>query len=121
MLLENRINWKLYLILSVSITFFLLHFWTKSKVEIYVIIATYVATQVNSLLLFKFVGEILFQPLARKKTSKLVAKKMLFLFLKVFILGFSFSIGIHFIGNRIIVPLLNYIIHIFLFILCLKR
>lgn len=121
MLLKERIKYKHYFLLSFISTLLFIVLFSQSAMETYVILGTCVAIHVNNLLLLFFVGQMLDPHAVALAAKKESSKKFFLLFTKILILGFSIGVGVHFIGDKIIIPLFNYLVHVFIFIFCLKR
>ncbi len=113
--LKQKINYKYFFLFSVGATcvFSLL---AKNWLELGIIWIIYFATLLNLLIL----GYILSQYI---KNNKLGSHKLRIIFLsiiKLLILLIAISFGIQFVGNRIIIAMLNYIVQIFIIGIILK-
>ena len=87
----------------------------KNSLEAGVLLGVYLATIGNLLLLKYAVGQLLFG--AKSSRGKVI---IAFLGKMLLILG-ALILGVHFVGDRIVIAILNYIAQIFIFGLCLKR
>ncbi len=115
MALETKINLKKYLLFSVPSTAicFLL---SKNSTEIVIIMVVYLSTLFNQYLLVKVIRDLI-DPEKKKNNLVLVT---LFVVKMVVILA-ALSLSVHFMGKRVIIPLLNYVILIFVLIASLKK
>ena len=118
MLVKTKINYKKYLILSI-IVFLLSAFFLKTSKEYLATFIVFIAALINQLILIEIVFQLLNSRLAESKVSGL---KLAFLFiLKIGIIFGALSFGVHLMGNRIIIPVINYCIQIFVLIFSVKR
>lgn len=118
--LRKRINPKLFIPLSALCLAVTLGF-TNSSIEIYTVIAIYVATLINQGMLLYVIDLII---AVGKDDIKAPASKLtmfIFFIVKIFIIFAALSMGVHFMGKRIIIPLLNYVFHIFVLGVSLRR
>ncbi len=125
--LRKKIKFKIYFPTSVLATGIFMLF-AKNSSEIWGIFLVYIATLLNLALLTWAVMELL-QPQnfledsqdkkiqGRKRTYKIVVAFVI----KLAILLGGLSLGVHFMGPRVIIPLLNYVIQIFILVLCFNR
>jgi hypothetical protein len=100
----KKMNWKYYLPLSLTSTLLLAYF-CQTRLELYVLIGVYLVVVVNHILLVKATTKILFAPEGRKGGSTSI---VLINLIKISLLFLALSLGIHFIGNRIIISIINY-------------
>ncbi len=116
----KRINLRLFLPVSLA-TLLVFSLFCKGQTEILVLLGVHVATLINLYMLMFVVDRLLLnqEVLASKNIDKF--KVVSYFLLKIFILFFALSLGVHFIGNRIIIALLNYVIQIFVLGISLKR
>jgi cellobiose-specific phosphotransferase system component IIC len=80
--------------------------------EYFVVLLVFVATVINQWMLIESVHTMV-QSAAGKPTEDSSSSIMMFL-VKTLMLLVVLSFGVHFIGKRIIIPLLNYVIQIFI-------
>lgn len=116
----KKINLKLFLPVSLG-TLLIFSLFCNGLTEILVLIGVHVATLLNLYMLMFVVDRLLLSPevLASKNIDKF--KVVSYFLLKIFVIFFALSLGVHFIGNRIIIPLINYVIQIFVLGISLKR
>ena len=113
--IENKLLKTRFLTLSVGVTG-LFSLLTINKIEIFVLFGIWLATLLNFYFLVMLVGEI---KKVGKKEKKLDKVFIIFLGLgKLAILIGALTLGVHYVENRIIIPLLNYVVQIF--ILCIS-
>lgn len=104
MKITDRVNFQKYLLLSLVTTLITLLF-TRGAMEVVAVLIIYLATILNQLLLVEGVLELTG---ASKKT-----KVFLIFIIKLPLLFGALALGVHFMGKRVIIPLLNYIVIIF--------
>jgi flagellar biosynthesis protein FliQ len=120
MQLTKRINLKLFIPLSLSFTGLALYF-SNSAFEAMVITCIYLATLINLGLLLGVMSKIVeiassVEPVEYSKIN------MTLVFVgKIIIIFLGLSLGVHFMGKRVIIPLLNYVIQIFVLGVSFKR
>ncbi|MFI5390481.1 MAG: hypothetical protein ACHQYQ_03895 [Bacteriovoracales bacterium] len=110
--LTGRINFGRYFLLSIPTTLVALAF-ARGVNEVLAILVIYLATILNQLLLVEGVFELVG---ASNKT-----KVILLFLLKVAILFGALAFGVHLMGKRVIIPLLNYVVIIFVLGISLKN
>jgi len=118
--LRKRINLKIFIPTS-SITTCALLLFSNSNTETFVILGVYAATLLNLFLLLSVIQKIVEIGTATEPVdySKM---KLAFVFIaKMAVIFLALTIGVHFTGKRIIIPLLNYVIQIFVLGVSLKR
>jgi hypothetical protein len=116
----KRIRFKLFIPLSLGTTVLFALFLPSQKLLI-VHICVYIATLINQLLLLYVVDQMLPSKGASRHHKVDKTRVMLALVLKLVLLFLALSIGVQMVGNKIILPLLNYVIQIFLLGVSLKR
>jgi hypothetical protein len=110
MLIKRKINIKRYALfggLTTSVSAFL----CRTNVEIYVLLFVTLAAMLNQYMLLVVTNEMVMsakESLPRDKNKLLILSGG-----KIFVIIFSLAVGSHFIGNRIIIPLMNYVCMIF--------
>ncbi|TDJ05273.1 MAG: hypothetical protein E2O68_06745 [Deltaproteobacteria bacterium] len=117
----KKINLKKYLLSSVLTTGIALAF-AQNSTEIIAILVIYLATILNQFILVEVIMEMVSE---RKndlsRTYRVNKTKVALLFvLKLLILFGALSLGIHLMGKRVLIPLLNYVVLIFILGLSLK-
>jgi len=110
--LTGRINLVRYFLLSIPTTLVALAF-ARSVNEVLAILVIYLATILNQLLLVEGVFELV-------GASNKVKVVLLFL-TKMAILFGALAFGVHLMGKRVIIPLLNYVVIIFVLGISLKN
>jgi hypothetical protein len=111
MLIRKKINIKKYLWLS-TIHMGITYFIVNNAQEYFVVLLVFVATVINQWMLIESVNTMV-QSAAGKPTEDTSSSVMMFL-VKTLMLLVVLSFGVHFMGKRIIIPLLNYVIQIFI-------
>jgi hypothetical protein len=112
MFLTRRINFKKYLLLSLPTTLVTLVFVHSVK-DVIAILIIYLGTILNQLLLVEGV----FGLVGASNKSKVFS----IFILKIAILFGALALGVHLMGKRVIIPLLNYIVLIFVLGVSLKN
>lgn len=121
--IKTKINLKKYLGLSILTTVISCLF-VQNIIEILVVIVIYIATLINQAILVELVVEMSESAKYTKFNSEPRVDKGRVLglsLLKIFIMLGAISFGVLFMGNRIIIPVLNYVIIIFILALSLKQ
>lgn len=92
----------------------------QSYLDVAGILTVYLAACINQFILVKFVRDVFADSTdeQRKKTDKLDIVG-LFIF-KIFILVAGISLGVLFMGDRVIIPVINYVIQMFILVYSLK-
>lgn len=111
----TKINLKLYIPLSFGTTALFIPF-LNNKIEIYTHLGIYIATLLNLYMLVLFVQEMFTEGKFKKEKSD---KMMISIYAvcKLLVLFGALSFGVQFIGNRIIIPVINYIMQIFILVI----
>lgn len=118
--LRKRINLKIFIPTSLITTCALLLF-SNSSTETFVILGVYAATLLNLFLLLSVIQKIVEIGTATEPVDYSKMKLALIFILKMAVIFLALTIGVHFTGKRIIIPLLNYVIQIFVLGVSLKR
>ncbi|MBK23822.1 MAG: hypothetical protein CME70_07445 [Halobacteriovorax sp.] len=118
--LRKRINLKIFVPLSLVTTTGLV-FFSQSTAETLVILGVYVATLLNLFLLMSVIQKIVEIGTATEPVDYSKIKLALIFVAKMAVIFLALTIGVHFTGKRIIIPLLNYVIQIFVLGVSLKR
>ena len=117
MLFIKKINLKRYLFLT-GFTTFLACLFVKNLNELYGILIVYLATIINHMMLVE-VTSFLTQAGKGEPVDKL---QMVTLFIgKFFVLIIGIYLGWHFMADRVFIPMLNYVLQIFLLINCFNK
>ena len=113
----KKINIKKYLLLTLSTTL-LISFFTQGVMEKVGIFCVYLGTIANHLMLVEAV--LMVVDMGNKVEVDKI--RLLTMFLGKFVVLFgALYLGWHFMGNRVFIALLNYVIHIFFLTLCSKK
>ena len=120
MQLRKRINLKIFIPVSVLTTCLAL-FFASNTTDIYVIIGNYIATLGNLFLLLSVIQKIVEIGTATEPVEYSKLKLALIFVAKMAIIFLALTIGVHFMGKRIIIPLLNYVFQIFVLGVSMKR
>jgi hypothetical protein len=110
MLFAQKINLKKYLILTLLSTVICLYF-SKVENDVWGILIVMVFAACSQLALTEAVC-LLTNPGTQISEKKKKKKLFLFLMLKLIFLFAGLGFGVHFMGRRVIIPLLNYILQI---------
>ena len=102
--LTGRINFKKYLLFSLFTTLITLTF-ARGVNDVAAILIIYFATVLNQLLLVEGVFEL------TGASSK--SKVVLIFLIKMAILFGALTLGVHLMGKKVIIPLINYVVIIF--------
>jgi len=122
MLLRKKINLNKYIAISLLCTVALC-FFVKGQKQIFGLFLVYLATVLNQFMLVEGVMELTNPKMASlpKDLRKSKNKKIITLFVgKISVLILGITLGVHLMGNKVIIPLLNYVIQIFILVFCLK-
>jgi hypothetical protein len=111
MLIRKKINLKTYFVLS-TIHIGLTYFLVQNFQEYLVIISVFIATVLNQWMLVGSVEDMVRG--AAGDESKNSGNSILIFLGKTVLLLVVLSFGVHIMGKRIIIPLLNYIVQIFI-------
>jgi hypothetical protein len=118
--LRKRINLKIFIPFSVLIAAASLYFATNTT-DVYVILGIYLATLVNLFLLLSVIQKIVEIGTATEPVEYSKLNLALIFVAKMAVIFLALSIGVHFMGKRIIIPLLNYVFQIFVLGVSLRR
>jgi len=118
--LVKKIDHKVFWPLSLSVTFAFCLFG-NGVTEVFTIVSVYMATLVSLFLLMFIMYSIMKDPEV-KATGKFDKGRLIFyMLLHVLFLFGSIGIGVHFMGNRIILAVLNYVSQIFVLGIGLRK
>ena len=119
MRIETRINYQKYFILTGISTGICLLF-ARHLDDVMGILVVYIAAFINQVFLVRVVREA-FMPNDEQQNAQVDKWRVTRNFLgKLAILALGLTLGVHFMGNRIIIPVLNYVFQIFALALSLK-
>ena len=120
--ITNRLNLKKYLLGSLVPTA-TCYFFSKDQNDVIGISIVLFATILNQLMLVSIVGEAIGGAASSGSSKEDVNKKRIVLFfvLKFIVLFLGLYGGYHFMGKRVIIPLLNYVVLIFILTLSIKK
>lgn len=114
----KKIDLKVFIPLSVGVTI-LFGFICNNTNEVLVLAAVYLATLVNLALLLNLLMNM-FE--LKMSGGEIKAINLLTMFiLKLIIMFAALTWGIHLVGNRIIIPLINYILQILILTYAMRR
>ncbi len=118
MRIRKKINIKIYLGLSGAILPLSFYFAQNNK-EILTILSVYLAVIINQWLLVETVEDLVLGAADQKDVDK---GQLVFMFiLKTLILIAALTFGVQTMGNRIIIPIIIYVIQIFILYFSLKK
>lgn len=123
--ITDRLNLKKYFLGSLIPTI-ICYLFSKDQNDVIGISIVLVATILNQIMLVSIVGESISYAASKgqsKEGLEGINKKriILFFFLKFFILFLGLYGGYYFMEKRVIIPLLNYVVLIFVLTLSIKR
>ena len=117
--INDQINLKVFLINTLIANAIVL-FFAQNLTEAIVFIGIYLASLLNFYMLY-IGGREIKRTALLKDGERADKSKVVYMFVgKLFVLFIALSLGVHFIGNKIIIPLLNYVIHIFILAFSLR-
>ena len=106
--IDHKLFWPSSLIVTMIFCLF-----ARGLTEIIVIFSVYVATLISLFLLMYIMHVIIFDQEALRERKIDKAKLFLYMMLHVLFLFGSIGLGVHFMSNRIILAVLNYVAQIF--------
>lgn len=119
MLTELRINFKRYFLLTGLSTALILIF-SQNLNEVIGTLVVYVAACVNQFMLVRFVRGF-FTPAIAGQRQNIDKGEVLSLFIvKIFVLVIGLTLGVLFMGNRVIFPVINYVFQMFALVYSLR-
>ena len=115
-----KINLKRYFLLTALSTLLCL-FFANDINDLFGILIVYCGTIINHIFLTQFVAEMIEG--VKNKSSGGSSKMMIAVYAvgKMAILFLSLSLCVHFMGNKVIIALLNYVVQIFLLVFSIKK
>lgn len=114
--IDHKVFWPFSLIST--LIFCLL---AKSKIEIYTILCIYIAVLFSLYTLMAILFSVLSDPVTRATGKIKKGKITLYLFFHISFLFGSIGMGVLFMGNRIIIPIFNYVLQIFILGFALRK
>lgn len=120
MQLKKRINLKIFIPVSLSATALFLLF-SSSRVETIVILGVYAATLINLYLLMNIIEKIIAAATSFDAIEYSKFNMVLVFIGKMGIIFVALFISVQFVEKRVIIPLLNYVIQIFVLGVSFKR
>tara|TARA_Y100000296_G_C5129876_1_gene234941 strand:- start:690 stop:1064 length:375 start_codon:yes stop_codon:yes gene_type:complete len=114
--IDHKLFWPVSLIVTLAFCFL-----AQGRIEILVIIGVYTATLISLFLLMYIMHVIIFDQQALKERKVDKVKLFLYMMLHILFLFGSIGLGVHFMGNRIIIPVLNYVAQIFVLAFGLRK
>lgn len=116
----KKINYKQYFPLTMLTTILCMLF-SRHLNDVYGILFVYLSTIINHILLISVLNDIVL-PYTDSNIEKTDKLSLSFKFIgKVVIIFAGLYLGVLLMGNRVIIPLLNYVFQIFVLIFCLKK
>jgi hypothetical protein len=120
MRLIKKIDLQLFIPLSLIATLAFC-FFAKGWLEIGVIFIVYFATLINLYLLMYIVSSMILSEEVRLSGNMDKFKILLFFVAKVCVLFLALILGVHLIGNRIVIAILNYVVQIFVLGVAMRK
>ena len=120
MQLTKKINLKVFIPVSLINTALFL-FFASSQKDVYVIIGIYLATLLNLYLLLSVILKIVEIGSSPEPVEYSKLNLALIFVAKMAIIFLALTIGVHFMGKRIIIPLLNYVFQTFVLGVSMRR
>lgn len=114
--IDHKLFWPLSLISTLCFGFF-----AKSQTEVFTILGIYFAVLVSLYMLMAIMYSMMLDPEVRATGKINKSKLAIYMLLHVSFLFGSLGIGVHFMGNRIILAVLNYVIQIFVLGVALRK
>lgn len=115
--MHTKIKINKYILLTVLTTLVCVAIENNSQSAIGISIV-YIATMINHYLLVLMTHKVL----SSNKSSKFYNYKLIFIIISKFmILIGALYLAVHFMGNRVIIPIINYVVQIFILGFCLKK
>jgi len=106
--IDHRLFWPVSLIITMIFGLF-----ARDTTEIIVVFSIYVATLISLFLLMYIMHVVIFDQKALRERKIDKMKLFLYMMLHILFLFGSIGLGVHFMGNRIILAVLNYVAQIF--------
>ena len=115
MRLRTELNLKRYLLFSLPSTALCVAL-CKNWVEVLAVLTVYLGTILNHIMLVASLKELLI-PFVDTESQRSTKKIVLLFVGKLVILFGSLSLGVHLMGKRVLIPLINYVVLIFVLVL----
>ncbi len=106
--IDHKLFWPVSLIITMIFCLF-----ARGITEIIVVFSIYVATLISLFLLMYIMHVVIFDQKALRERKIDKMKLFLYMMLHILFLFGSIGLGVHFMGNRIILAVLNYVAQIF--------
>ncbi|MCR9204793.1 MAG: hypothetical protein NXH75_09460 [Halobacteriovoraceae bacterium] len=114
--IDHKLFWPLSLISTLCFCFF-----AKGQTEVLTILGIYFAVLASLYMLMAIMYSMMLDPEVRATGKIKKSKLAIYMLLHVSFLFGSIGIGVHFMGNRIILAVLNYVIQIFVLGVALRK
>lgn len=121
MLTKLKINFLKYFLITGLVTLALIVIIAETRDDVYGILIVYFAAVANQFMLVKFVREFFTANVARRKESIDKLEVAGLFILKIVVLLSGITLGVHFMGSRVIFPVLNYVFQMFILTFSLKK
>ncbi len=106
--IDHKLFWPLSLISTLVFCLF-----ARGRTEVFSVIFVYIATLLSLFMLMAILHGLIMDPEV-KATGKIKKSRLFtYMFFHVLFLFGSIGIGVHFMGNRIIIAVINYVVQIF--------
>lgn len=115
----KRVNLKIYLINLFAINLASLLF-VQSVKEAFGIFFIFFATMCNHFFLIEGTDLTIVNP-NKLKPKQILIRVIPYFFAKFMILIWGFYIGVHFMGARVIIPIILYVMSIFILFFCIRK
>ena len=106
--IDHKLFWPISIISTLGFCLF-----ANNTTEILTIFFIYIATLISLYLLMAIMHGIMLDPEVRSTGKFRKGRLMFYMFFHILFLFGSIGIGVHFMGNRIILAVLNYVTQIF--------
>ena len=115
MRLKTELNLRRYILFSLPSTAFCIAL-CRTWIDVLAVVVVYFGTVLNQIMLVASLREMLLPFIDTE--SRRSNKKIVLLFVgKLVILFGSLSLGVHLMGKRVLIPLINYVVLIFVLVL----
>jgi len=114
--IDHKLFWPLSLLATLVFSAF-----AKSQTEVFTILGIYLAVLVSLYMLMAIMHGVMLDPEVRATGKINKSKLIIYMLLHILFLFGSIGIGVHFMGNRIILAVLNYVVQIFVLGIGLRK
>lgn len=114
--IDHKLFWPLSLVSTLIFCLF-----ARGPVELYSIIFVYAATLISLFMLMAILYSLVLDQESRITGRLKKGRLLLYMFFHILFLFGSIGIGVHFMGNRIILAVLNYVTQIFVLGIGLRK